>query len=235
LGGVHLTLDDGTRQRAVVAQDSGDFEIDDVAPGDYRISVDASTLPANYSLQQDTFTIHVSPVSTAVENIPARAMRSIAGRVFVKVLAEPAALPMDSGKLKISGMPAGSTRNQRGGQAGGGQQAGGRVNQAGRGQAQGTSGASTGGDYNLVPLAGVEITAGFGVAKTDENGNFLLRDLPAGDLTVTLVATKPLPEGMKVPSGQVKMPAEPIQVQGASIVISNPDLTPYLTNSAKAQ
>jgi hypothetical protein len=229
LAGVHLTLDDGNRQRTVVAQDTGDFEIDDVAPGDYRISVDAGTLPANYLLQQDTFTLHVSPVSTAVENIPARAMRSIAGRVFVKVLAEPAAQTADSSKLKISGMPAGSVRNQRGGQAGG------RANQAGRGQAQGTSGAPAGGDYNLVPLAGVQITAGFGVAKTDENGNFLLRDLPAGDLTVTLVATKDLPEGMKVPSGQVKMPAEPIQVQGASIVISNPELAPYLTNSAKAQ
>jgi hypothetical protein len=229
LAGVHLTLDDGNRQRTVIAQDTGDFEIDDVAPGDYRISVDAGTLPANYSLPQDTFTLHVSPVSTAVENIPARAMRSIAGRVFVKVLAEPAAQPVDSGKLKISGMPAGSVRNQRGGQAGG------RANQAGRGQAQGTSGAPAGGDYNLVPLAGVQITAGFGVAKTDENGNFLLRDLPAGDLTVTLIATKDLPEGMKVPSGQVKMPAEPIQVQGASIVISNPELAPYLTNAAKAQ
>jgi hypothetical protein len=222
-------LDDGNRQRTVVAQDTGDFEIDDVAPGDYRISVDAGTLPANYSLPQDTFTLHVSPVSTAVENIPARAMRSIAGRVFVKVLAEPAAQAADSSKLKISGMPAGSVRNQRGGQAGG------RANQAGRGQAQGTSGAPAGGDYNLVPLAGVQITAGFGVVKTDENGNFLLRDLPAGDLTVTLIATKDLPEGMKVPSGQVKMPAEPIQVQGASIVISNPELAPYLTSAAKNQ
>ena len=227
LSGVQLTLDDGTRRRTVTAEATGDFAIDDVAPGDYRITVDASTLPANYSLPQDTFTVHVSPVSTAVENIPARAMRSIAGRVFVKVLAEPAAQPADSSKLKISGMPAGSVRNQRGGQAGG------RVNQAGRGQAQGTSGAAASGDYNLVPLAGVQITAGFGVVKTDENGNFLLRDLPAGDLTVTLIAARELPEGMKVPSGQVKMPAEPIQVQGATIVISNPDLAPYLADTPK--
>jgi len=114
-------------------------------------------------------------------------------------------------------------RSQRGGQAGGG-----RVNQSGRGQAQGSTGPASGGDYNLVPLAGVQITAGAGVVKTDENGNFLLRDLPAGDLTVTLVPQKELPEGLKVPSGLVKMPAEPIQVQGATIVISNPELTPYL-------
>lgn len=227
LAGVHLNLDDGKKRRTVVAQDTGDFEIDDLAPGDYMITVDASTLPANYSLPEDSFTLHVTPVSTVVENIPARAMRSIAGRVFVKVLAESAAQPADSGKLKIGGMPPGSVRSQRGGQAGG------RVSQTGRGQAQGTTGASAGGDFNLVPIAGVQITAGHGVAKTDENGNFLLRDLPAGELTVTLVPLKELPAGMKVPIGQVKMPADPIQVQGAIIVISNPELAPYLTDAPK--
>jgi hypothetical protein len=227
LAGVHLMLDDGKRRRTIVAQDTGDFEVDDVAPGDYMVSVDVSTLPANYTLPQETFTLHVTPVSTTVQNIPARAMRSIAGRVFVKVLAEPAAQPSDSEKLKIGGMPAGSVRSQRGGQAGG------RASQTGRGQAQGTTGAATAGDYNLMPLAGVQITAGYGIAKTDENGSFLLRDLPAGDLTVTLVPVKELPPGMKVPLGQVKMPSEPIQVQGATIVISNPDLAPYLVDSSK--
>ena len=226
LASVHLLLDDGKRQRTIVAQENGDFELDDVAPGDYMMSVDRATLPANYTLAQDSFTLHVAPVSTVVQNIPAHAMRSISGRVFVKVLAEPAAQPADPGKLKIGGMP-GAVRTQRGGQAGG------RVNQSGRGQAQGANGANTGGDYNLVPLAGVQITAGFGVAKADENGNFLLRDLPAGDLTVTLVPTKELPAEMKIPSGQVRMPAEPIQVQGASIVISNPELTPYLVDAPK--
>ena len=227
LAGVHLMLDDGKRRRTIIAQDTGDFEVDDVAPGDYMISVDTSTLPANYTLPQDTFTLHVTPVSTTVQNIPARAMRSIAGRVFVKVLSEPAAQLADSDKLKIGGMPTGSVHSQRGGQAGG------RTNQAGRGQAQGTTGAASPGDYNLVPLAGVQITAGYGTAKTDENGSFLLRDLPAGDLAVTLVPVKELPAGMKVPLGQVKMPAEPIQVQGATIVISNPDLAPYLVDAPK--
>ncbi len=167
--------------------------------------MDASTLPANYSLPEDSFTLHVTPVSTVVENIPARAMRSIAGRVFVKVLAEPAAQPADSGKLKIGGMPPGSVRSQRGGQAGG------RVSQTGRGQAQGTTALLPAGDFNLVPIAGVQITAGHGMAKTDENGNFLLRDLPAGELTVTLVPVKDLPEGMKVPVGQVKCRRSPFR------------------------
>jgi hypothetical protein len=227
LSGVHLTLEDGRTHRNIVAQDTGDFEVDDVPPGDYRITVDASTLPANYSLPEDTFTLHVTPVSTVVENIPARAMRSIAGRVFVKVLAESAAQPADNGKLKIGGMPAGSVRSQRGGQAGG--RAG---QQSGRFQ-QGTSGPNIAGEYNLVALAGVQITAGHAVVKTDALGNFLLRDLPAGDLTVTLVPIKELPPGMKVPVGQVKLPPEPIQVQGATIVISNPELAPYLVDTPK--
>jgi len=227
LSGVHLTIEDGRTHRNIVAQDTGDFEVDDVPPGDYRITVDASTLPANYSLPEDTFTLHVTPVSTVVENIPARAMRSIAGRVFVKVLAESAAQPADNGKLKIGGMPAGSVRSQRGGQAGG--RAG---QQSGRFQ-QGTSGPNIAGEYNLVALAGVQITAGHAVVKTDALGNFLLRDLPAGDLTVTLVPIKELPPGMKVPVGQVKLPPEPIQVQGATIVISNPDLAPYLVDAPK--
>ena len=94
LAGVHLSLDDGKTHRNIVAQDTGDFEVDDVPPGDYRITVDASTLPANYSIPEDTFTLHVTPISTAVENIPARAMRSIAGRVFVKVLVSPQPNPL---------------------------------------------------------------------------------------------------------------------------------------------
>jgi hypothetical protein len=227
LAGVHLILDDGKTHRNIVAQDTGDFEVDDVPPGDYRITVDASTLPANYSLPEDTFTLHVTPVSTVLENIPARAMRSIAGRVFVKVLAESTAQPADSGKLKIGGMPPGSVRSQRGGQAGG--RAG---QQSGRFQ-QGTSGSAIAGEYNLVALAGVQITAGHTVVKTDALGNFLLRDLPAGDLTVTLVPIKDLPPGMKVPVGQVKLPAEPIHVEGATIVISNPELAPYLVDAPK--
>ena len=227
LTGVHLTLEDGKTHRNIVAQDTGDFEVDDVPPGDYRVTVDASTLPANYSLPEDTFTLHVTPVSTVVENIPARAMRSIAGRVFVKVLAESTAQPADNGKLKIGGMPQGSVRSQRGGQAGG---RGGQ--QSGRFQ-QGTNSPNIAGEYNLVALAGVQITAGHAVVKTDALGNFLLRDLPAGDLTVTLVPIKELPPGMKVPVGQVKLPPEPIQVQGATIVISNPDLAPYLVDAPK--
>jgi hypothetical protein len=217
------------QKRTIVTESSGDFELDDVPPGDYTLTVDAASLPSNYSLPADSFPVHIAPVSTVVADVPAHALRSIAGRVFVKVLAEPAAQAVDTGKLKIGGMPAGTTRTQRGGQGGG------KSGQAGRGQAQGAGAqVNAAADYNLVPLAGVQLTAGRGTVKTDGNGNFLLRDLPAGDMTITLVPVKPLAAGLKVPSGVVHMPSEPIQVQGATIVIANPELAPYLTESPGA-
>src|SRR5947209_541368 len=225
---VHLILDDGKRPRTIVAVGGGDFEVDDVPPGDYKLTVDASTLPANYTVLADTFQIHVAPVSTVIQNIPLRAVRSIAGRVFLKAMIDPNAPPADPGKLKIGGMPSGTVRTQRGGQGGKIGHAGGQVT---HGVQQGPGGAGQGTEYNLVPLSGIQLRAGFGNVKTDENGNFLLRDLPAGELNVTIVPVKPVPADMKVPSGVVRLPADPIQVQGATIVISNPDLVPYLLDS----
>lgn len=55
-----------------------------------------------------------------------------------------------------------------------------------------------------------------------------MRDLPAGELTLTLVPTRPLPPGMAVPAGRMRLPREPIQVENATIVLSNPELLNYL-------
>jgi hypothetical protein len=223
---VHLILDDGRKTRTIIAESSGAYESHDIPPGDYKVTVDATTLPANYILPKDSFTVHVPPVSTVLLDIPTRALRSISGRVFLKVLVDNTVPPADPGKLKIGGVPQAGVRNQRGGQAGvrTGQAAG-----QGNHMTQQAAGAQNGtADYNLVPMAGIQLSAGYGIAVTDEKGNFLLRDLPAGDLTITVVPVKVLPADMKVPSGNVRMPAEPIQVQGATIVISNPDLVPYL-------
>lgn len=216
---VHLILDDGRHTRTIIAESSGAYESHDIPPGDYKLTVDASTLPANYVLPKDSFVVHVPPVSTVVQDIPARALRSISGRVFLKVLVDSNAPSSDPGKLKIGGVPQSSVHTQRGGQAGG------QVTHMGQ---QGTGGGGNGSDFNLVPMAGIQLSAGYGVATTDENGNFLLRDLPAGELAISVVPVKPLAEGMTVPSGLVHMPPEPIEVRGATIVISNPDLVPYL-------
>lgn len=226
LGNVHLVLDDGRKTRTIVAEPNGTYEIDDVPPGDYKLTVDANTLPPNYLLPGESFQVHVSPVSTVVEDIPARALRSIAGRVFLKVPMDKTTPPNDPRNLKIAGIPQSGTRTQSGGQAAGKMgQAGGQASPA----AQPGSGSQTSSaDYNLVPMAGIQLSAGYGVATSDENGDFLLRDLPAGDLTVSVVPVKPLPPDMNLPSGTVHMPPDPIQVQGATIIIGNPDLVPFL-------
>lgn len=230
---VHLILDDGRQTRTIIAESSGAFESHDIPPGDYRLSVDTTTLPPNYTLAKDSFLVRVPPVSTVMLDIPARALRSISGRVFLKVLVDNSVQQPEPGKLKIGGVPQTGVRNQRGGQAGGrtGQAIGQgiRIGQQGAGGQNGTA------DYNLVPIAGIQLSAGYGIATSDENGNFLLRDLPAGDLTITVVPAKPLPQDMKVPSGAVRMPADPIQVQGATIIISNPDLVPYLIGKTAAE
>jgi len=176
---VHLILDDGQRRRTITTKGTGEFEVDDVRPGDYMLTVDRETLPPDYALATDSFPVRIPPVSTVVQDVPVQALRSIAGRVLLKTGAN-------------------------------------------------LSGAAS--ENHFVPLAGIQLAVGSKAAKTDENGNFLLRDLPAGDLTVALVPLKPLPVGMTAPSGAVRMPEEPIHVQGARIVISNPDLVPYFVD-----
>jgi hypothetical protein len=175
LPGIHLILDDGQKRRTITTQGTGEYEIDDVPPGDYVLTLDRESLPPDYAVAVDTFPVHIAPVSTVAVDVPVQALRSIAGRVLLK--------------------------------------------------AKGDSSSSA---SQPAPLAGVQLTAGTKIAMTDENGNFLLRDLPAGDLSVTVVARKPLPAGMTAPSGRVRMPEEPIHVQGATILITNPDLLPYL-------
>lgn len=224
LGNVQLTLEDRKHSRTIMVGPNGDFEVHDIPPGDYRLTVDAATMPANYVLPKSSFIVHVPPVATVVQDIPARALRSISGRVFLKVMSEAGTPPSDTGKLKIGGVPQSGVRTQRGGQ-------GGRI--SGQGShigTQGPGGQGNGAEYNLVPMAGIQLSAGTTTAISDQSGNFLLRDLPAGDLGIAVVPIKATPEGMAVPNGMVHMPAEPIEVRGATIIISNPDLVPYLVD-----
>jgi hypothetical protein len=225
LSGVHITLDDGQQKQSLVTDGTGSFEVDDVLPGDYKVTVDPETLPPNYVLPSGTLQVHISPVSSMAIDIPVRALRSISGRVFLRVPADPATQPVEPGKLKIGGISQSGT-DKRGSQAGGQAR---HIGQQGAGEPKSET------EYTLVPMAGIQLRAANATAITDENGSFLLRDLPAGDLAIAVIPLKPVPPGMKVPSGVVQMPPEPIQVQGATIVINNPDLVPYLIGKTAAQ
>ena len=58
----------------------------------------------------------------------------------------------------------------------------------------------------------------------------MVRNLPAGELFLNVIPARQLPEGLNAPAGKVKFPREPIHVEDATIVISNPELLHYLTN-----
>lgn len=188
--GIHLILDDGKEQRSVTTEGSGDYEAEDVPPGDYKLIVDTDSIPANYTVPTVTFSLHVSPVATVVADVPVQALRSISGRVVLKM----ATNPVSSNAI--------ASRNK---------------------------GSRESSEVKLVPLANIQLSAGTAITRTDSDGNFLLRNLPAGDLKVSVVPIKSLPDGLQAPSGPVHMPDGPVQVQGAIIVISNPQLLGYLT------
>ncbi|HWC17116.1 MAG TPA: SdrD B-like domain-containing protein, partial [Terriglobales bacterium] len=197
---IQLLLDNGKEVLKVQTAGSGDFELDNVPPGEYKLSVDAASIPPNYIVPIDSIAVHVSPVSTAVQDIPMRALRSIAGNVLLKV-------PVEN---------PGTAATKRGG---------------GRGT---RTDSAPDRDFKLVPVSGVQITAGSVNAVTDKEGKFLLRNLPAGDLKVTITPVQPVPSQITVPSGMVKLPPEPVQIEGATIVITNAELMPYITREFPA-
>lgn len=178
--------------REVVTDGAGDFEIDDLSPGQYEIAIDPTTIPANYVSENGPAKFEVKPTATVVIDVPVRALRSIAGGVYLKV--DKAAGQNNSGSTV-------------------------------KAPSAGDSGALP----KLIPLAGVQITADHLAVTTDSEGRFVLRDLPAGELVVTLVSVKPLPPELHVPAATVRLPMESIQIKDAEIVITNPQLLQYLT------
>jgi hypothetical protein len=166
LRSVALKLRGNEGVRTLMTDGAGDYVVNDIAPGDYELSVDRSTLPENFVGPEEPFRFHVAPVTTLVHDIPIRAIRSISGHVYYS----------DSSK----------------------------------------------------PLAGVQLQIGQTVVTTDADGSFVLRNLPSGPTMLSTVAARPLPVGLATPAGKTTLPREPIQVTNVTIVISNPELLPYL-------
>ena len=79
-----------------------------------------------------------------------------------------------------------------------------------------------------MPLKGVQVSA------HDTTAVFVLRNLPAGELTVSVVPVATLPQDLVVPAGRVRMPTGPIQIEDATIVIDNPRLLRYLVGPSVA-
>jgi SdrD B-like protein len=178
--GVVIAGEEG--ERRMVTDAAGDFEISDLAPGHYRLTIDPETLPGNYESSGSPVEVDLTPSTTLTVSVPVHALRSIEGHVYLRAVSDA----------------------ERGNQ---------------------TSATSI-----LKPLKGVKVTAHGTVAETDENGRFVLRDLPAGDLFISVVPNCVTPPDLHVPMGRLRMPMEPTQVENATIIIDNPRLLQYLVD-----
>jgi uncharacterized surface anchored protein len=167
-------------ERRVMTDDGGDFEIDDLAPGDYQVTVDPLTVPANYSAPSAPAAVHVMPSATAVVSLAVQALRSVSGQVLVRHTASTSSDPAAA---------------------------------------------------RPVPLKGVRVAVGNRTVLTDDDGRFLMRSLPAGELKIGLVPIKLLPEDLRAPNGTLTLPADPVQMNDVTIVIENPRLIECLTTA----
>jgi SdrD B-like domain len=201
LRGVQLVLQGGTLRRTATADSAGEFEFEDLPAGEYILTVDSATVPPNFSVPPDSMHLQVGPTTTVVCDVPLRALRSISGHVYLKTDTRSI---QTSPEKTVQFKPAKQARMRRE-------------------PAEITSAA-----FVLKPIAGIRIMAGESVAITDRDGSFTLRQLPAGDVEVGIVPASNLPTGMNTPSGRVQMPRDPLSVEGASIVITNPKLLKYL-------
>jgi len=87
--------------------------------------------------------------------------------------------------------------------------------------------------FAVAPIAGVRIVAGDVFAISDEDGSFLLRGLPAGEVSITVEPSDSVPPEIKIPSWKLQMPREPIEMRDVNIVIQTPELAKLIASSAR--
>jgi SdrD B-like domain/Pilus formation protein N terminal region len=90
-------------------------------------------------------------------------------------------------------------------------------------------------DVEPIPLKDVTLAIGTITAKTDADGNFILRELPGGPLQLTLVPQVAVADSVKLPSWPITLPHEPFKAEGVNITISNPELLQYLVSRDSLQ
>jgi hypothetical protein len=86
----------------------------------------------------------------------------------------------------------------------------------------------TAADQAPSPLEGVTVMAGGAIATTDAQGRYALRDLPAGLVEIRVLAARDLPAHLNAPRGVVRLTVEPMHLDNATIVVTNPGLLEYL-------
>ena len=71
-------------ERRVVTDGSGEYRIDDLPPGAYRVHIDPTTIPLNYAGPVGPVAFEVKPTRTAHVDVPLRAERSVAGHIYLQ-------------------------------------------------------------------------------------------------------------------------------------------------------
>ena len=84
LPGVTVRIVGATVSTTTLTDGSGEYEVDGLPPGEYTLSASPDDLPADYLLAASTMRVQVAALATVVQDIPVRALRSIAGRVLLR-------------------------------------------------------------------------------------------------------------------------------------------------------
>jgi hypothetical protein len=80
----------------------------------------------------------------------------------------------------------------------------------------------------LQPLGGVTVSAGDQSSMTDDAGQFSLRGLPAGPVSIRVVPVRTIPDRLHAPYGVVKLAMGPANIESANIIITNAELVEYI-------
>ncbi len=97
---VELTLNGHGQSWKTKTDSAGEFEIDNIPAGTYELTINRATLPPDYVIPATSYPIQVGATSTVVQDVPIRALRSIAGRVAFQLKTNPS----DSGERSKSAL-----------------------------------------------------------------------------------------------------------------------------------
>lgn len=108
VAGVRLHLRNASVQYETKSLRDGEFEFDNIEPGEYVLMVDTATLPESYEYLRAAIPVRVFAARTTSQDVPVVALRSIAGRVVFrdKAVEAAVAVPLPGVTVTVGGATA---------------------------------------------------------------------------------------------------------------------------------